>query len=81
MFSCYLKCRENTGGKIPEVSETKKGNILLLFWFAVCGHKKSKVSLDLDKTLIHEKLSNTDFVYRVALKRPHVEKNFELVLM
>ena len=41
----------------------------------------SKVSLNLDKTLIHEKLSNTNFVYRVAYKRQHVKKNFELVLM
>ena len=49
MFSCYLKCRENTGGKNPEVSETKNGKILLLFWCAVCGHKNPKSVLTLIK--------------------------------
>ena len=39
---------------------------------------KIQVSLDLNKTLIHEKLSNTNFVYRVAYKRQHVKKKFRI---
>ena len=41
LFYC-LKCRKNTESKNPKAVRTKKGRIMLLPKFEVCGSKISK---------------------------------------
>ena len=36
MWSCFLKCKENTESRSPKVVKTKNGGIMVLSKCAVC---------------------------------------------
>ena len=42
MLLDFLKCRKNTESKNPRVAKTKRGKLMHISKYVVCGSKKSR---------------------------------------